>query len=102
MTRFERAFGGWTEKRLTQEEAARLPGCGTARSGPTSTASRRTLGRSGRQAAVARVDFGRQPTRCCALDALYRDDYKGRSVAHFHERYWERHGGERSCTCVKS
>ena len=26
LMRFEEAYGGWTESRLTQEEAARLPG----------------------------------------------------------------------------
>lgn len=36
------------------------------------------------------------------LEALYRDNYKGWSVAHFHERYRERHAGERSYTWVKS
>ena len=32
------------------------------------------------------------------LEALYRDNYRGWSVARFHERYRDRHAGERSYT----
>ena len=39
--RFEEAYGGWQERRLTQEEAARLLGGVRARSGATWTAARR-------------------------------------------------------------
>ena len=41
MQRFEEALGAWPEKRLTQEEAARMLGVSRGRSGATSTVSRR-------------------------------------------------------------
>ena len=44
--RFEEAYGGWQSRRLTQEEAARLWGCVSARSDATSTATR-TRGSTG-------------------------------------------------------
>ena len=36
------------------------------------------------------------------LEALYRESYQGWSVAHFHDRYRERHAGERSYTWARN
>ena len=103
MTRFEEAFGGWTEKRLTQEEAALLLGV-------CDRTFRRYVDRFEEDGLdglidkrLSQVSALRAPAdEVLRLEALYRDDYKGWSVAHFHERYRERHGGERSYTWVKS
>ena len=103
MLRFEEALDAWTEKRLTQEEAARLLGvCARTfrryvdrheESGMAGPVDRRLSEVSARRAPVDEV---------LRLEALYRDNYKGWTVAHFHDRYRERRAGERSYTWVKS
>ncbi|MCY4058176.1 MAG: helix-turn-helix domain-containing protein [Gammaproteobacteria bacterium] len=103
MLRFEEAFDAWTESRLTQEEAARLLGvCSRTfrryvdrfeESGIDGLVDKRLSEVSSRRAPVDEV---------VRLEALYRESYKGWSVAHFHERYRERHAGERSYTWVKN
>ena len=103
MLRSEEAFGAWTESRLTQEEAARLLGvCSRTfrryvdrfeESGIDGLVDKRLSEVSSRRAPVDEV---------VRLEALYRESYKGWSVAHFHERYRERHAGERSYTWVKN
>ena len=103
MLRFEEAFDAWTESRLTQEEAARLLGvCARTfrryvdryeESGIDGLVDKRLSEVSSRRAPVDEV---------VRVEALYRESYKGWSVAHFHERYRERHAGERSYTWVKN
>lgn len=101
--RFEEAYGAWSEKRLTQEEAARLLGV-CARS------FRRYVDRyqeSGLEGLIdKRLD---QVSHRCApadevlrLEALYRERYDSLNVKHFYERYQQDHGGQRSYTWVKS
>ncbi len=103
MLRFEEALDAWTEKRLTQEEAARLLGvCARTfrryvdryeEAGLDGLVDRRLEKVSARRAPVDEV---------LRLEALYRERYEDWSVAHFHDRYRERHAGERSYTWVKN
>ena len=103
MLRFEEALDAWTERRLTQEEAAQMPGvCPRTfrryvdryeEAGIDGLVDRRLSEVSARRAPVDEV---------LRLEALYRDNYRGWSVAHFHERCRDRHAGERSYTWVKS
>ena len=103
MQRFEEALDAWTEKRLTQEEAAALLGvCARTfrryvdrheESGIEGLVDRRLSEVSARRAPVDEV---------LRLEALYRESYQGWSVAHFHDRYRERHAGERSYSWVKN
>ena len=103
MLRFGEALEAWTESRLTQEEAARLLGV-------CSRTFRRYVDRyeeSGIDGLVdkrvSEVSALRAPVdEVVRLEALYRDNYRGWSVAHFHERYRDRHAGERSYTWVKN
>ena len=103
MMRFEEAIGGWTEKRLSQEDAARMLGV-------CARTFRRYVDRyeeSGLDGLVdkrlAQVSARRAPTdEVLRLEALYRESYQGWSVAHFHDVYRERHAGERSYTWVKN
>ena len=92
-----------TEKRLTQEEAAQLLGvCPRTfrryvdryeEAGLDGLADKRLSQVSARRAPVDEV---------VRLQALYRESYQGWSVAHFHDRYRERHAGQRSYTWVKN
>ena len=103
MRRFEEALSAWTERRLTQEEAAELLGvCPRSfrryvdryhEEGLEGLADKRMSQVSSRSAPVDEV---------VRLEALYRERYAGWSVAHFHERYREKHGGERSYTWTKN
>ena len=103
MLRFEDALYAWTERRLTQEEAAQLLGvCERTfrryvdryeESGLDGLLDKRLSQVSARRAPVDEV---------MRLEALYRESYQGWSVAHFHDRYRERHAGERSYTWVKN
>ena len=103
MRRFEEALSGWTESRLTQEEAARMLGV-CARSfrryvdryhedGIDGLIDKRMSQASSLRAPVDEV---------VRLETLYKESYDGWSVAHFHERYRERHGGGRSYTWTKN
>ncbi|MDE0238970.1 MAG: hypothetical protein OXQ84_02055 [bacterium] len=78
MLRFEDALCRWSERRLTQEEA-----------GLDGLLDKRLSQVSARRAPVDDV---------MRLEALYRKSYQGWSVAHFHDRYRERHAGSaRTC-----
>lgn len=100
--RFEEAWFGWTENRLTQEEAARLLGvCKRSfrryinryhESGLEGLIDKRLDQVSHRQAPVDEV---------LALEALYRERYDGWTVKHFFERYQTDHQGRRSYTWIK-
>ena len=103
MLRFEEALGAWTERRLTQEEAARLLGV-------CARTFRRYVDRDEEGGLDGLMDKrleqvserGAPVDEVVRLEALYRESYQGWSVAHFHDRYRERHAGERSYTRVKS
>jgi len=103
MLRFEEAFAGWTEKRLTQEEVARLLGM-------CARTFRRYVDRfeDGGLDGLADKRLSEVSSRCAPtdevlrLETLYRESYQGWSVAHFHDMYRDRHAGERSYTWVKN
>ena len=100
--RFEEAYTSWQDRRLTQEEAARLLGvCERTfrrhidryeEAGLDGLIDRRIEEVSHRKAPVDEV---------VRLEALYKGRYEGWNVKHFHERYQGEHGGERSYTWVK-
>jgi transposase len=102
MMRFEEAYTSWQDKRLTQEEAARLLGvCERTfrrhidryeEAGLDGLIDRRIEEVSHRKAPVDEV---------VRLQALYKRRYEGWNVKHFYERYRGEHGGERSYTWVK-
>lgn len=99
---FERAYDGWKQKRLTQEDAASLLNvcprtfrryiCRYEDEGMTGLIDKRLDQVSQHRAPVDEV---------MALEALYRDRYDGWNIKHFHERYQEHHLGARSYTWVK-
>ncbi len=101
MRRFEEAYDGWVEKRLSQEEAARILGVSdrTFRryvekyddGGLEALADRRLSQTSHRKAPVDEV---------MALCQRYRTRHDGWSARHFHTWY-TRSGGSRSYTWVK-
>ena len=100
--RFEEAYTSWQDKRLTQEEAARLLGvCERTfrryidrfeEAGLEGLIDRRVEEVSHRKAPVDEV---------VRLQALYKHRYEGWNVKHFYERYQGEHGGQRSYTWVK-
>jgi len=102
MMRFEEAYTSWQDKRLTQEEAARLLGvCERTfrrhieryeEAGLEGLIDRRIEEVSHRKAPVDEV---------VRLEALYKQRYEGWNVKHFYERYQGDHGGQRSYTWVK-
>ena len=103
MMRFEEALDGWTEKRLTQEEAARLLGV-CARTFRRHVDRYHEDGLDGLiDKRMSQVSSRRAPAdEVLRLEALYRERHAGWSVAHFHDWYREKHGGERSYTWVKN
>jgi hypothetical protein len=102
MMRFEEAYTSWQDKRLTQEEAARLLGvCERTfrrhierfeEAGLEGLIDRRIEEVSHRKAPVDEV---------VRLQALYKPRYEGWNVKHFYERYQGDHDGQRSYTWVK-
>lgn len=102
MRRFEEAYHGWTERRLSQEEAARILGVSdrTFRryveryddGGPEALVDRRLSQVSHRKAPVDEV---------MALTERYRTRHDGWTARHFHAWY-QRSGGTRSYTWVKT
>ena len=100
--RFEEAYGGWQERRLTQEEAARLLGV-------CERTFRRYIDRYEDEGLEGLVDkrLGQVSARRAPGDevlrteALYRERYEGWNVKHLYRFYRRRHAGERSCTWVK-
>jgi len=101
--RFEEAYGAWSERRLTQEEAAQLLGV-CARS------FRRYVDRYHESGLEGLIDkrLNQVSHRCAPVDevlrleALYRERYDSWNVKHFFERYQQHHGGQRSYTWVKN
>jgi transposase len=102
MRRFEEAYDGWIEKRLSQEEAARILGVSdrTFRryveryddGGLEALDDKRMSQTSHRKAPVDEV---------MALTKRYRARHDGWSARHFHSWY-QRSGGTRSYTWVKT
>ena len=101
--RFAEAYGGWQERRLSQEEAARLLGVceRTFRryvdryedEGLDGLADKRLGQVSARRAPVDEV---------MRTEALYRERYDGWNIKHFHSFYRREHAGTRSYTWVKN
>jgi transposase len=102
MMRFEEAYTSWQDKRLTQEEAARMLGV-------CERTFRRHINRfeeAGLDGLIDRrideVSHRKAPVdEVVRLQALYKQRYDGWNVKHFYERYQGEHGGERSYTWVK-
>lgn len=100
--RFEEAYEGWTQKRFTQEEAARLLGVGDRtfrryinkyqEDGLEGLIDKRLNQISHRRAPVDEV---------IALTTLYQSRYTGWNVKHFFSFYKRKHKGKRSYTWVK-
>lgn len=86
--RFEEAYGGWRERRLTQEQAAELLGV-------CERSFRRYVERFEEEGLEGLIDkrleqvsHHRAPVdEVLALEALYREYYDGWNVQHFYERY---------------
>lgn len=101
--RFEEVYEGWTEGRLTQEEAARLLGV-------CERTFRRYLDRfheSGLDGLIdkrlSRVSARRAPVdEVMAIVGWYRSRYSGWNVKHFYTWYCREHAGQRSYTWVKN
>ena len=99
--RFEEAYSGWRQRRLTQEDAAMILGVNVRtfrryvdryeEYGLEGLADKRLTQASHRRAAVDEVT---------ALVDLYRAKYFDWNVSHFHDQYREQ-GGTRSYTWVK-
>jgi len=100
--RFEEVYDGWSESRLTQEEAARIFGvCDRTfrryidryeQGGMEGLSDRRLTQASFRRAPVDEV---------LAVSDLYRERHRGWNVKHFYGWY-RRDGGQRSYTWVKN
>ena len=101
--RFEEAYAGWQEKRLTQEDAARLLGV-------CDRTFRRQVGRyeaDGMDGLIdkrlAQISHKRVPVdEVMGLVDLYRREHPGWNVKHFHTWYAREHGGQRGYTWVKN
>src|SRR3972149_2743638 len=99
--RFEEIYGNWTERHLTQEEAARVLGV-------CSRTFRRYIdhyeedGLEGlKDKRLTQASFRRAPVdEVFALTERYKSRYRGWSVNHFYSWY-SRDGGKRSYTWVK-
>ena len=102
MRRFEEAYDGWQERRLSQEEAARILGV-------SDRTFRRYVARyddGGAEALVDRrlsqVSHRKAPVdEVLALTTRYRVRHTGWNARHFHSWY-RRSGGTRSYTWVKT
>ena len=99
--RFEEIYGSWTERRLTQEEAARVLGV-------SSRTFRRYINRYEERGIegltdlrLSQISHRRAPVdEVIALKDLYKSRYRGWNVKHFYSWY-KRDGGKRSYTWVK-
>jgi transposase len=100
--RFEEVYFGWSESRLTQEEAARILGV-------CDRTFRRYIDRyeDGGVAGLShkrltQASFRRAPVdEVMAVSGLYRSRHRGWNVKHFYGWY-RRDGGQRSYTWVKN
>ena len=100
--RFEEIYGTWTERRLTQEEAARALGV-------CSRTFRRYIDRYEEEGMeglqdkrLTQASFRRAPVdEVLSLTGHYKSRYRGWNVRHFYSWY-SRDGGKRSYTWVKN
>lgn len=101
--RFEEAYFGWQEKRLTQEQAAQLLGL-CERSFRRHIDRYEEAGLEGlMDKRISQVSSRKAPVdEVLRLEALYKERYDGWTVKHFFERYQDEHQGQRSYTWVKS
>jgi transposase len=100
--RFEETYGFWTERRLTQQEAARILGVSTRtfrryidryeQSGIDGLIDKRLTQASSRRAPLDEV---------IAITDQYKRRHRGWNVKHFYSWY-RRDGGQRSYTWVKN
>lgn len=101
--RFEDLFNQWTEKKLSQQEAANILGIHErtfrryCRAYEEEGFEGLKDGRIDKQA-----NNGASLNEVFELQALYRTQYSGFTVAHFFDMYREQHKGERSYTWVKN
>ena len=101
--RFEEAYNGWLNKRITQEEAARLLGV-------CERSFRRYINRYEEDGLDGLTDkrLDQISHRCAPVDEvmglseLYKSRYEGFNVKHFYRFYRDRHDGSRSYTWVKN
>ncbi len=101
--RFEEAYGAWTEKRLTQEEAAQLLGVCTR-------TFRRYIDRYEEEGLdglidkrLSQVSHRKAPVdEVLRLETLYKERYDGWSIKHFYRFYRDHHKGTRSYTWVRN
>lgn len=101
--RFEEAYTGWQEGRLTQAEAARLLGV-------CERTLRRQIDRyqsDGMDGLIdkrlAQLSHKRAPVdEVMKLVDLYRSGFSGWNTKHFHTWYAREHGGQRGYTWVKN
>lgn len=100
--RFEEVYEGWKGKRLSQEEAARILGI-CERSFRRYRERYEAEGMAGLiDRRLGQVSHRRAPVdEVMAVEAQYREGYGGWNVRHFH-RFYQRAGGSRSYTWVKS
>ncbi len=100
--RFEEAYGGWTESRLTQEEAARLLGV-------CDRTFRRYIDRYEEEGLEGLIDkrLSQISHRRAPVDEVmrlvdrYRNRHRGWNVKHYYSWY-KREGGQRSYSWVKN
>ena len=100
--RFEEAYGGWTSRRLSQEEAAMILGV-------SDRTFRRYIDRyeeSGLEGLLdkrlTQASFRRAPVdEVMAVSDRYASRHRGWNVKHFY-RWYQRDGGKRSYTWVKN
>lgn len=100
--RFAEAYDGWSENRLTQEEAARLLGV-------CARTFRRYLARYEEEGLAGLLDrrLGQESSRKAPVDEVmalterYKERHQGWSAKHYYAWY-QREGGSRSYTWVKS
>ena len=102
LMRFEDAFEGWTESRLTQEEAAQLLGV-CARTFRRYIDRYEEAGLDGLiDKRMSQISRRRAPVdEVLRLVDRYRNQHQGWNVKHFHTWY-KRDGGQRSYTWVKN
>lgn len=100
--RFEEVLSGWTEKRLTQEEAARILGV-CSRSFRRYIERYESYGKEGLQdRRLSQASHRRAPVdEVMSLVSRYEQRYQGWSVKHFYSWY-RREGGKRSYGWVKN
>ena len=100
--RFEEVYFGWTESRLSQEEAVRVLGvCDrTFRRYVDRYEDMGVEGLSDKR--LTQASFRRAPVdEVMALIGRYESRYRGWNVKHFYSWYW-RDGGQRSYSWVKN